>query len=120
MNKPNLKQNKPKNTWHQFHQQVSSKAQRKITGRKSQKSIWFVLGMFGMVGWSITLPTLIGIALGVWIDNHIKTPYSWTLILLVIGLFLGCITAWYWIEKESKINTKTNPLKKNNQEFPPD
>lgn len=73
---------------------------RKIEARQQRKEIWFVLGMFGMIGWSVTIHTLIGLAIGIWIDTHIPSPYSWTLMLLIIGLFLGCLTAWYWIEKE--------------------
>ena len=87
-------------TDNKFHQKIKKKAMRKIEARQQRKEIWFVLGMFGMVGWSVTLPTLIGLAIGIWIDTHIPSPYSWTLMLLIIGLFLGCLTAWYWIEKE--------------------
>ncbi len=101
MNQSNLNQ-KEKNKHHnQFYSQVNKKASRKIEARQHKKSIWFVLGMFGMVGWSVVIPTLIGIALGVWIDTHIPSPYSWTLMLLCIGLFIGCLTAWYWIKQES-------------------
>ena len=28
--------------------------------------------------------------------------YSWTLMLLVIGLCLGCLNAWHWVSKEDK------------------
>ena len=54
-----------------------------------------------MVGWSVAIPSLLGIGLGVWIDTHIQSKYSWTLMLLVIGVALGCLNAWYWISKES-------------------
>ncbi len=87
-------------TNNKFYQKIKKKAMRKIESRQQRKEIWFVLGMFGMVGWSVTIPTLIGLAIGIWIDTHISSPYSWTLMLLIIGLFLGCLTAWYWIEKE--------------------
>lgn len=55
-----------------------------------------------MVGWSVAIPSILGIALGVWIDNNIQSKYSWTLMLLVIGVALGCFNAWYWINKESQ------------------
>lgn len=68
--------------------------------RRTSRSIWFGLGMLGLVGWSVALPTLLGVALGIWIDNHYPSQHSWTLMLLVIGLLLGCLTAWHWVAKE--------------------
>ncbi len=44
--------------------------------------MWFGLGMFGVAGWSVAIPALIGIFVGVWIDMTWKSPYSWTLMLL--------------------------------------
>lgn len=85
-----------------FQRQIASKSDRKIQARKEAKNIWMGLGMFGMVGWSVTIPSLLGISLGVWIDNHIESKYSWTLMFLVIGVALGCFNAWYWIIKENE------------------
>lgn len=84
-----------------FQKQVEGKVDRKIKARQQKKSVWFGLGLFGLVGWSVAIPTLLGIALGVWLDNHVTSRYSWTLMMLVIGVSLGCINAWYWISKES-------------------
>ena len=85
-----------------FQRQIASKSDRKIKARKEAKNIWFGLGMFGMVGWSVAIPSLLGIGLGIWIDTHTQSKYSWTLMLLVIGVALGCFNAWYWISKESQ------------------
>jgi ATP synthase protein I len=60
------------------------------------------LGMFGLVGWAVAIPTLIGIAVGIWIDKRWPSPYSWTLMLLVIGVVVGCLNAWYWVRRESR------------------
>lgn len=85
-----------------LHTSIGHKARRKIRARKqADRNAWFWLGMFGMVGWSIAVPTLIGIALGSWLDNRWQGPPSWTLTLLFGGLVLGCIHAWYWIRQES-------------------
>ena len=63
-----------------------------------------VVGMFGIVGWSVAIPTLIGIALGLWIDRTWPSRYSWALMFLIIGVVLGCINAAYWVRKvRSKI-----------------
>ncbi len=85
-----------------FQRQIAKKSDRKLKARKEAKNIWFGLGMFGMVGWSVAIPSLLGIGLGIWIDTHTQSKYSWTLMLLVIGVALGCFNAWYWISKESQ------------------
>jgi ATP synthase protein I len=58
--------------------------------------------MMGTIGWSVVVPTLLGVALGIWIDAHWRTPVSWTLMLLFGGLILGCLNAWFWIAHELK------------------
>ena len=82
---------------------VEAKEARKIKARREKnRGVWFGLGMFGLVGWSVAVPTLIGIALGVWIDLKWPSRYSWTLMLLIIGVILGCLNAWFWIACERK------------------
>jgi ATP synthase protein I len=84
-----------------FEQQVSEKATRKVQARQEgDRSIWAGLGLFGMVGWSVMVPMLLGIALGIWIDKRFPSSYSWTLMLLFVGLVLGCWSAWYWMQRE--------------------
>ncbi len=81
--------------------QVRIKERRKLRSRdKGVKHIWFGLGVFGMVGWAVAIPTLLGIFLGVWIDLNRLGRYSWTLMLLVVGLVAGCANAWFWLRKE--------------------
>lgn len=70
--------------------------------REKDRSIWFGLGMFGLIGWSVAIPTLIGVAVGIWIDNTWSSRFSWTLMLLFIGVILGCVNAWYWVKRESR------------------
>lgn len=82
---------------------VREKSRRKIEVRsKKHKGLLYGLGMFGLVGWSVAIPTLVLLALGIWIDSTYKVKYSWTLMLLVLGIMIGCINAWYWINRESK------------------
>lgn len=71
--------------------------------QQKDHSVWFGLGMFGLVGWSVAIPTLIGIALGVWIDLKSASQYSWTLMLLIIGIVVGCLNAWFWVSRERKM-----------------
>ena len=83
--------------------QVGVKAHRKLTAhRHSAQRIWFGLGMIGVIGWSVVVPTLLGVALGLWLDKHDPSPRSWTLMLLLLGLLIGCATAWHWVVKEDR------------------
>jgi len=86
-----------------FPEEVGTKEKRKIKARREgDRGVWFGFGMFGLVGWAVAIPTVIGVALGVWIDNTWPGPYSWTLMFLFIGVVLGCINAWYWVKRESR------------------
>jgi ATP synthase protein I len=83
-----------------FAEEIGRQEARKIRSEKETgQTVWFGLGMFGIVGWSVAIPTLIGTAFGIWIDHGWPSQYSWTLMLLVIGLALGCMNAWYWVKK---------------------
>ncbi len=81
----------------------SAQAARKLKAqRRATRSIWFGFGMSGLIGWSVTIPTLLGVALGVWLDEHHPSAYSWTLMLMLIGLIIGCLNAWHWVFREEK------------------
>lgn len=97
------KQRRNGNSRDTFNQQVNRRVERKLSARKQQNhSTWFGFGMFGLVGWSVAIPTLIGIAIGLWLDRNWPGQASWTLNFLIIGVVLGCLNAWYWIKQESK------------------
>jgi ATP synthase protein I len=86
-----------------FAEQVGARAARKIKARRDDGAgVWFGLGMMGLVGWSVTVPTLVGAALGVWLDQNYPGKHTWTLALLVVGLVIGCLNAWHWVGREQK------------------
>lgn len=98
----------------EFSQQVGEKAARKLQAQRHvTRTIWTGLGMMGLVGWSVAIPTLLGAALGIWIDKHYPGSHSWTLALLAIGLGLGCFNAWRWVAKE---NREIHEQEENNHE----
>jgi ATP synthase protein I len=87
----------------EFSQQVGAKAARKLKAQRHvTQTVWSGLGMMGMVGWSVAVPTLLGAALGLWLDEHYPGGHSWTLMFLAIGLGLGCFNAWHWVAKEDR------------------
>ena len=84
-----------------FAGQVGAKAARKLKARRhSATGVWLGLGMMGLIGWSVVVPTLLGAAIGLWLDKHHSGKYSWTLALLMAGLAIGCLNAWHWVAKE--------------------
>lgn len=87
----------------EFSRQVGEQAARKLKAeRHTIRTIWFGLGMMGMVGWSVVVPTLLGTAFGIWLDSHYPGSHSWTLTMLAVGLALGCVNGWYWVAKEDR------------------
>jgi ATP synthase protein I len=86
-----------------FAAQVGSRAALKLKARRNPApGVWFGLGMMGLIGWSVVVPTLAGAALGLWLDKHHAGNRSWTLALLVAGLAIGCFNAWHWVANEDK------------------
>jgi ATP synthase protein I len=85
--------------------------ERKVRAReRDEESVWFGLGTFGLVGWSVAIPTLIGLALGIWLDSTVDLGFSWTLTLLFAGTIVGCLNAWYWISRErDEIHAEPEP-----------
>lgn len=79
---------------------IAEKAQRKLQAQRHPAQVWFGLGMMGLIGWSVVIPTLLGASLGMWLDSRQASQHSWTLALLVGGLTLGCLNAWHWVSKE--------------------
>jgi len=86
-----------------FAEQVGLKATRRLRAqRRHPRSVWTGFAFFGLIGWSVVVPTLVGAALGLWLDRHYPGSRSWTLELLVAGLVLGCFNAWRWIDREQR------------------
>jgi ATP synthase protein I len=96
-------ENRPSMAETVFTREVARKTARKLKAQHSgPQGIWFGLGMSGLVGWSVAIPTLVGAFLGLWLDHHHPGGHSWTLALLVAGLTLGCANAWHWLSQQDK------------------
>jgi len=95
--------NKPLKPKPSLSQEVGAKAARKLHAQRHvTRTVWFGLGMMGLIGWSVAIPTLLGAALGLWLDQRYPGGRSWTLALLVAGLVIGCLNAWHWLSNEDK------------------
>jgi len=100
MNNTNDKRTSPQND---FPSTINKKVNRRINAKADKTNeLWHGIGTMGIVGWSVAIPTLLGIALGIWLDNILNDVYSWTLMMLFAGILSGCALAWHWIAKEQK------------------
>jgi len=68
--------------------------------QEGERSLGQNLAMIGALGWTIVLPTLIGIFAGRWLDRQFNSGIFWTLGLLVAGLAVGCTFAWKRMHSE--------------------
>ena len=64
-------EDRPKPLGEDLAETVGAKEDRKLRSRREQdRNLWSWLGMMGLVGWAVAVPTLVGIAGGIWIDTH--------------------------------------------------
>lgn len=83
--------------------EVASQEKRKLRAlRAGTNQVWSGFAMFGLIGWSVATPTVLGALAGMWLDKRRPGVHSWTLALLVAGLCLGCLNAWHWVTKEAR------------------
>ncbi len=70
--------------------------------REGYRGFWHGLSSFGMVGWSIAVPTLLGVALGLWLDRRAGGGVRFTISLMVAGLVIGMTNVWRWIRLQQE------------------
>lgn len=84
-----------------FKREVLRQVRRKqVAAQQPARSPLLGLGMFGVIGWSVALPTLMGIAVGSWLDRRWPGTVSWTLTAMLVGLLIGCGLAWHWVSAD--------------------
>lgn len=66
--------------------------------REGDPSVAHRLAQIGVLGWIIVTPMLAGIFAGRWLDQEFNSGLFWTAPLLMLGLGLGCWSAWKWIK----------------------
>ena len=88
---------KKKSTEEALLEKIKKDSEKKMKSQKEGNEIMFGLGLFGIVGWSVAIPTMLGIAIGIFLDRRFTQSFSWTITLLFAGVILGSFNAWYWI-----------------------
>ena len=66
--------------------------------REGDPSVARRLAQIGVLGWIIVVPMLIGVFVGRWLDQTFNSGLFWTAPLLMLGLALGCWSAWKWMK----------------------
>lgn len=80
--------------------EVGERQQRILRASHERNGIWSAIAILGVIGWSVVIPTLIGVAAGVWLDRRWPEPFSWAITLLITGLAIGCVSAWLRIRED--------------------
>lgn len=73
---------------------------RRAARRDGEPSFARYLAQVGVLGWTIVVPTLLGVLLGRWIDRRLGSGIFWTGPCLLAGLTLGCWSAWRWMHRQ--------------------
>jgi ATP synthase protein I len=81
---------------------VGAAQDRIARGRGQKNNILGSIAILGVVGWSVTLPTVLGVVLGVWMDRRWPGRFSWALTLMMLGLAIGCTSAWFRIKGDHR------------------
>ncbi|MFP3983267.1 MAG: AtpZ/AtpI family protein [Desulfurivibrionaceae bacterium] len=82
---------------------IKEKCRKRLKAEKEkQGSVFFGLGLFGMVGWSVAIPAVLGTLLGRWLDSLYRSETSWTITGLITGLAVGCLVAWRWLNRQGR------------------
>lgn len=84
-----------------FLQNLAIKERRSVEVQEGKESTaWEGVGQFGMVGWSITAPVLVGLFLGWVLDRLTGQHHLWVTTFFFIGLICGCVSTGYWLFTE--------------------
>lgn len=79
---------------------IRRRAERMQQSRNERKySPLSGLGVFGVIGWSVAIPTVAGAFLGMWLNRVAPQSFSWPIALILGGVMVGAMVAWNWIEK---------------------
>ncbi len=73
---------------------------RKLWHSEGEPSTLRFVGQIGVLGWIIVAPTLLGLFIGRWIDQKAGTGIFWSAPLLLVGVVIGCWSAWRWMHQQ--------------------
>ena len=68
--------------------------------REGEPSMARFVGQIGVLGWIIVTPILLGLFIGRWLDHKFGSGIFWSAPLLMVGVVIGCWSAWQWMNKQ--------------------
>ena len=68
--------------------------------RDGDSSFWQSVGMMGTIGWSVSIPTALGVLLGRWLDGRLDSAHVFMVFFMLAGLITGCVTAARMIKEK--------------------
>ena len=68
--------------------------------RDGDSSFWQSVGMMGTIGWSVAVPTVLGVLLGRWLDGRLDSAHVFMVFFMLVGLVTGCVTAWRMVAEK--------------------
>lgn len=83
---------------------LTAAARRAVESRKQgadnpEPSLGSRLGQIGILGWTIIVPTLIGVVAGRWLDRTFDGGIFFTAPLIMLGAAFGLWSAWKWMNR---------------------
>lgn len=86
-----------------FEQQIERRQIRLRRARsRGDRTIAIGLGTFGLVGWTIAVPLVLGTLAGLWLDGKTGSGIRWTLSFMLLGLIIGATNVWSWLERQRR------------------
>jgi ATP synthase protein I len=75
------------------------RARQDAARREGEPTVGRYLAQVGVLGWTIVIPTLLGMYAGRWADRRLGTGIFLTGPMLIAGLAIGCWGAWRWMHR---------------------
>jgi len=78
----------------------SRRERRERHKREGDPAFWGSVGMMGTIGWSVSIPTALGVLFGRWLDGRLDSAHVFMVFFMLVGLGLGSFTAWRMISEK--------------------
>lgn len=74
-------------------------ARHRRAASEGEPSFGRQLAQVGVLGWMVVTPALLALFLGRWLDRRLGSGIFWSAPLLMLGVSLGCWSAWRWVRR---------------------
>ncbi len=75
-------------------------ARERRLDRDPEPSLGRRLGQIGVLGWTIVIPALLGLAAGRYLDKTMRSGVFFSAPLVMLGAALGLWLAWKWMSRQ--------------------